>query len=353
MRRYFLTLSTALSALSFFGSDALAQNPPPQGQYGGQAQWSTQQGAYGSGYGVPPPPAAPSGKKRSTALEVGYLYVTAAAWGVGTGIWIDAEADIRDPGLSLIFPGILGVAAPVGVFALDQYVYAPAMPRGLPSSIATGLLVGAGEGLGIASYQWVSSDEENEWGFKGLARAEVIGSTLGGVAGYGFYYFLRPSPKSNVLVSSSIFWGSLIGTEFGAGASRSSADWGETNDSMSLGGLIGFNVALAGAAAVSTVWVPSWDQLGWMWGGLALGTVISLPVYLFYVNSEFDARHGLIFQGIAGALGIGAGALIGRPDRKGAIAEEENEKPKFARVRGATLVPIPGGVGAQVMGELW
>src|SRR5262249_36768684 len=133
MGRYFLGLTTAICAFSLVGSDAFAQYPPPQGQpppgqpgapaqgqFGGQ--WNAQTGGSRSGSGLPPPPPPSSGKQRSTALEVGFLYVTAAAWGVGTGIWIDAEAEIDDPGLALIFPGILGVAAPVGVFALDQYV---------------------------------------------------------------------------------------------------------------------------------------------------------------------------------------------------------------------------------------
>ena len=327
------------------------------GQYGGQVggqvgggQWG---GQYG-GYGQPQFPQQPTGRKKSTALEVGYLYVTAGAYGVGTGIWLDAMLGIEDPGLRFIFPGILGVAAPVGVFVLDQYVYRPAMPEGLPSAIATGFVVGAGEGLGVASTQFVRADESNEWSFKGLASAEVIGSTVGGAGGYALYYFLRPHPKSNVFIGSSVFWGSAIGSFFGGGASN--GDWGETNDTVALGGLIGFNVALGGAVLLSAAgWRPSWDQIGWMWGGLALGTVVSLPVYIFYAGSDFDPRRGLIFQGVAGTLGLAAGALIGRPDKAGAIAETEpaNARPAFARIRGGGLLPIPRGIGAQVSGELW
>ena len=91
-----------------------------------------------------------------------------------------------------------------------------------------------------------------------------------------------------------------------------------------------------------------------MWGGLALGTVLSLPVYIFYAGSDYDPRRGLIFQGVAGTLGLGAGALIGKPDKKGAIAEdEEPEHPRFARVMGGGLMPVNQGVGAQVYGTLW
>ncbi|MBU0606814.1 MAG: hypothetical protein KKI08_02960 [Armatimonadetes bacterium] len=131
----------------------------------------------------------------STGLEMGYLYVAAAGWGIGTGIWIDAEAEVGDPGLMLIAPAVIGVAAPMGVFLIDRFAYSKGMPEGLPSAVATGLLVGGGEGLGIASLQWVRTKEEDAWGFKGLARAEVLASTLGGGAGYGLYYALRPVPQ--------------------------------------------------------------------------------------------------------------------------------------------------------------
>jgi hypothetical protein len=347
------------------------QQPYPPGQYGGQVGGQVGGGQYGGqygGYGQPPGfgyPQPQTGRKKSTALEVGYLYVTAGAYGVGTGIWIDAMAGIDDPGLRLIMPGVLGVAAPVGVFVLDQYVYRPAMPEGLPSAIATGFVVGAGEGLGVASTQWVRADEANEWTFKGLASSEVIGSTLGGAGGYALYYFLRPHPKSNIFIASSVFWGSAIGSFFGGGVSSSVPDnpapgdgtgtWGKTNDTVALGGLIGFNVALGGAVLLSAAgWRPSWDQIGWMWGGLALGTVVSLPVYLFYAGSDHDPRRGLVFQGVAGTLGLVAGALIGRPDKPGAIAEAPSTtRPAFAKIRGGGLMPIDHGIGAQVSGELW
>lgn len=325
--------------------------PPPAG-YGAPPPGYGQPG-YGAppGYAYPPPPAPPApSTQRATALEMGSLYVTATGYGVGTGIWIDAIAGIGDPGLRFIFPGIFGVAAPVTVFVLDRY---SPMKRGMPSAIATGMLIGAGEGLGIASFQFVSADEADVWGFTGLATAEFVGATLGGAAGAAAGYFLRPSPKSNVFAASAVGWGTLIGSAFGAGASN--GEYGVANDTISLGGLIGFNVGLGSAAALSAVWVPSWEQIGFMWGGFALGAVVSLPVYIFYAGSDYDPRRGLIFQGVASTIGIGAGALLGRPDKKGALVRNEDPEPapRFAQVLGGGLLPVPGGMGAQVVGQLW
>ena len=58
--------------------------------------------------------------------------------------------------------------------------------------------------------------------------------------------------------------------------------------------------------------------------------------------------------GVGGTLGLGAGALIGKPDKKGAIAENEEEAPpRFDRVLGGGLMPVSQGIGAQMYGVLW
>ncbi len=404
-----MRLSTLLGSISALlvtavTSGALAQYPAQSGaqfqpQYGQPAygQPAYGQPAYGQpAYGQPQPYTgygyvAPTGPQKSTSLEIATLYATATAWGIGTGIWIDAEAGTHDPGISLIAPVLLGAAAPAAVFFADR----PAMREGLPSAIAAGLLIGAGEGLGVAGYQAVRSTDQHcdftsagidpkscvpssSWGFKGLARAEFIGSTIGGLGGFAYGYFLRPSPKNNVLIASSAVWGAVIGSEFGWGASKlretitvgsgsssltlsRKTTWSETNDSMALGGLIGFNALVVGAAGLSIAWRPSWQQLEWMWGGFAIGEAASLLVYPFYAASDADPRRGLIFQGVAGTIGLVAGAFIGRPDTPGSIAREERREHeeedrrrhgRFARVIGGGLMPVPGGMGASVTG-IW
>ncbi len=377
--------------------------PQPQGQYG---QPNYGQGQYGQpNYGQPgqntpyTPYAAPKKKRnRSTPLEIGYLYTVATAYGVGMGIWIDAEAQIDDPGLRFIPPILTGVAAPVGVYFLDT----PPMPKGLPSAIATGMLLGGAEGLGISTYQSVNALPGNEWTFRAFARAEMIGTTLGGAAGFAYWYFARPKPQHNMFYASSAVWGAVIGSQLGLGASNNPWSYGpvkyslpndpagapehmapascpkatdttpvtmvppgcETgaNAATARGGLIGMNVFLAGALAVGHVWNPSWNQIGWMWGGLAIGEAATLPVYLFYAGSDKDPRHGLIVQGIGGTLGIVAGALIGRPEHRGAVAEldEEMVEKKYwetdkhkVRLTGGGLMPVSNGMGLSAYGQLW
>ena len=109
--RPLVSLLSALLVSSVSWTAAAQYGAPP---YGGQ-----QGGSYGGQYGAPyggyayAPPQKKSLPK-STPLEVGYLYATSVAYGMGTGIWFDALVGIDDPGVQFIAPALLGVAAPVG-----------------------------------------------------------------------------------------------------------------------------------------------------------------------------------------------------------------------------------------------
>lgn len=315
------------------------QQAPPPGQPGFGA-------TFGGPYAPPVYVPAPASKKR-TNLEIGYLYATSVTYGVGLGVWLATEIGIEDPGVFLIPPAILGVAAPVGVYFLDD----PLMPRGMPAAIATGMLVGAGEGLGFASFQIVTADERNEWGFRGLARSMAAGSTLGAIGGYALGYYQEPSPRSSLFIGSGVVWGAAIGSMFGYGASGEGLEYGAANDSAALGGLVGFNVALVASAGLSTVYIPSWRALNWMWIGAGVGAAVSLPVYLFYAKDDGPpAKRGLLFSGTATALGIAAGAVFaGFDDSDSASADERSS---FARIESVAPLPVPGGVGVGITGSI-
>jgi len=284
--------------------------------------------------------------RERTRLEIGALYATSVAYGVGMGIWVSTEAGLEDPATFLIAPAVLGVAAPVGVFFFDR----PKLKRGVPAAVATGALIGAGEGLGIWSYQHVSANKEDEWGFKTLARIEAISSTLGAAGGLALGYFQSPSPKSSLLMSSSVVWGTAIGSMFGYGATSAGQGYGLSNDGAALGGLIGFNVGLAASAGLSTVYIPSYKSLGAMWLGAGIGFAASLPIYLLYARDGGPpAKRGLIFSGVATTLGIGAGALF-TWDSEGSVSSDA--APRFATIHGLTPFMLENGAGLNVVGEL-
>jgi len=308
--------------------------------------------------GAPPPTApapqyAPARSHSRTDLEIFSLYAVAAAYGVGIGVWFSSELDIEDPGVFLIPPAVLGVAAPAGVWFLDE----PSMPSGMPAAIASGMLIGAGEGIGIASYQFVTAEEDDEWGFKGLARATALGATIGGVAGYATGYYLEPSPRSSLLMTSSVLWGTTIGAFYGYGASEAGVGYGLANDSAGLGGLIGYNVGLAASAALSMVYVPSWDQLAWMWLGGGIGAAVSLPIFLFYAGDDGPpAKRGFLFTATTTTLGIAAGAIFASDEMDDYELGRGDQNPlgnRWASVTSFGPMALDGGAGVQVSGTLF
>jgi hypothetical protein len=347
-RRAPFAFASAVALFVTAAGDAGAQ-PTSGGVSTGPQTWQIgppQQAPY-----MGPPPSNPSSQEASD-IELGTLYAMSAGYGVGTGIWLDAELSIDDPGLKFLAPAILGVGGPVGVFLLNR----PRMPRGMPAAIAAGLAIGAGEGAGIASYQFVHASEKDAWGFRGFARSVFIGSTGGALLGYATAYTMEPSPKTSLLLGSSVAWGTVIGSMFGYGGSAAGSDFGDANDSASLGGLIGYNVGLVGAAALSTVWVPSYYSLEWMWIGFGAGAAVSLPVFLLYAGGDHDARRGLIFMGTASMLGLGAGGILTMDSRDSASTGGGlfgNDEHAPVRVTSAGLMPVPGGMGFQIGGLLF
>ncbi len=278
------------------------QFPPQQQQFPQQ-----QQPQFGPppGYGQPPPmqpPPPPANDKRSNG-EMTFLYGTSLLYGVGSGIWIDALGKVSDPGLAIIAPLALGAAAPIGVYFWDDY---SKLHKGVPSSIATGLSLGAIEGLAVAGVQWQSqSGGPKAWSFKTETTITWIFASGGGVGGYAFGEWLRPDPRSLSFIASGAGWGAIAGTEFGIGVSG--RDW---KDGASIGGIIGYNAGIAATGALSTVYVPSYETQKYMWLGFLGGTAVSSVVYVFYLFSDSDPKHGLIANSVGGLAGLGLAAAF-------------------------------------------
>jgi hypothetical protein len=292
-----------------------------------------------------PPPRSRTRSASASTFESGTLYLTTAAYGIGLGVWLDAELDFRDPALVLIPPTLLGVAFPLSAYIINH----PAMPRGLPAAISAGLAIGAGEGLAVAGVQRLTADDP--WGFTGMSRALALGSTLGGIGGYAVGVLQQPSPNISAFATSGVAWGSLIGCAIGLGASDEDAGFSRTDDWMGRGGLIGFNVGLAATMALSTAFVPSMDQLSWMWLGGGIGALASLPVYLFYVGDDAPpAKRGLLFTATATTLGIIAGGVFGPKGGGLGLMRSDSE---FARVDYVTPFSVRGGMGLRVGGTLF
>jgi hypothetical protein len=144
---------------------------------------------------------------------------------------------------------------------------------------------------------------------------------------------------------------------FGYGGSEAFSEFGAANDAMSTGGLVGYNVGLAGAAALSTIWVPTYESLGWMWIGAAAGSAAALPVFLFYAGGDHDPRRGLIIMGTTATLGLIAGGVFtsdskefGKNDNRDLFGSTPTSP---IQLTGGGLMPVPGGMGLQLSGILF
>jgi hypothetical protein len=308
-------LTTSPGVLAQYPTTPGAQNPavppaaystqPGMARNGYPATYATQPGmvypATHSAYAYPTP------KKTRSMSEMSFLYATSVIYGVGLGVEVSSEIGIKDPGLFLIAPALLGVAAPIGAYALDQ----PKMRRGIPTAIGVGLLLGAGEGLGIAGTQMVSAGANDAWKFRGLSRSMALGATVGGVGGWLAGTWLEPPPNTTVLAMSGALWGTAIGSMFGYGTTPGDHQWRRANDQTAVAGLIGYNVGALGAAATGFLSTVSERQLLWMWSGAGIGAAASLPIFLLYAGDGGPpARRGFVFMGTATTLGIVAGALF-------------------------------------------
>jgi hypothetical protein len=221
------------------------------------------------------------------------------------------------------------------------------------------MVIGAGEGMIAAAFvsgHHTDPTTPDPVTFTYFGRAEIIGSTLGLGSGIAYGLLLRPTPKKTMLITSGTAWGAIVGYELGGGATTENFKTAKAG--LSTGGLVGYNIGLAAAATTTAFWTPSWNQLAWMWGGFAVGEAAGALVYPIYAATGGDPRHGLIFQGIAGSVGAVAGAFLGHSDHAVAVAEEREDRAwmkhhHFARIRGGGLMPVPGGAGGTLSGELW
>ncbi len=233
-----------------------------------------------------------------------YLYGVGFAYGVGTGIWIDSLAKESDPGIAFIAPLLFGAGVPIGMYAWD---YNQEFDRGVPSSIATGLLLGGVEGMAISGLQWqlTGNDGPNTWSFRTWTSITFATATVGGLGGYAFGEWLRPDPRSLALISSGAGWGAITGVLFGSGVVG--GDW---KDGAAVWGFAGYNAGILAAGAVATSYVPSWQTLKYMWLGDLLGTLATTPVYLFYIGNDSEIHHGLIANAVGGLAGLGIAAAL-------------------------------------------
>jgi hypothetical protein len=263
--------------------------------------------------------------------------VTSALYGIGTGIWLDALFKIKDPGGAILMPLAFGAAAPVGVFFWDRY--GGPLHRGVPASVSAGLVLGGVEGIAIAGTQWQYTREDgNDWSFQTQTTVTWIMASVGGVGGWAFGEWIRPDPRSLTFIGSGAGWGAISGSLFGIAVQGRHDDW---KDGSSVAGLIGYNVGMLGAGAISILHTPSYNSQKYMWMGYGLGALAGCIVFPFYLFVDDPVvKRGLIGPSIGALAGAGlAGAFTWdlRDDDGTVPTTGKSFKPPFD----LAIAPIP------------
>ena len=272
--------------------------------------------------------------------ELAFLYGTSAAYGITMGAWIDtlgpcspgnkdkAGKNLCDPGGAVVAPLLLGTVFPLGFFLWDNFYRGGpgkggGMHRGVPSSISTGLIVGALEGLGVAGANYAVTSpggptDTNRWGSDGIMTSVFVGATVGGIAGYAYGEAVRPDPRKIAFIASGAGWGAAMGAFMGGGVANS--DPSSVIQGVLIGNLVGTNLGLGTTGLLAALgYDPSWRSLKYMWLGAAIGFVATSPIYLIYLAEPNDNQtvacppngcpkenHGMI----ASSLGILGGIII-------------------------------------------
>jgi hypothetical protein len=277
--------------------------------------------------------------------ELVFLYATSAAYGLTMGAWIDTLgpcspnnkainpktgtlSNVCDAGAAVVAPLLIGTAIPLAFFLWDNFYHGGpgkggGMHKGVPSSIGTGIIVGALEGLGVAGANYAVTSpggptDTNRWGSDGIMTSVFVGATLGGIAGYAFGEAVRPDPRKIAFMASGAGWGAMMGAFFGGGVADS--DPGSVAQGMLVGNLVGTNIGLGVTGTLAALgYDPSWASLKYMWIGGAIGLVATSPIYLIYLAEPPDnttncngggcprANHGML----ANSFGILAGVVLG------------------------------------------
>jgi hypothetical protein len=294
-------------------------------------------------------PSSAAGDGQRTTDELSWLYLTAVAYGLGTGGWLAVQTE-PDSAAGGILPalGLAGAAAAAVAFADSRDAFA----YGVPQSITTGLTLGVAEGAAWAVWNQSRVRAADEWEDKMLATVIWGASTLGAVAGGAVGALAGTTPGRASMVGSSGIWTGVLSGLAVASLSGNAAD--ERDDRALLAGALGLNVgAVAGAILAGPV-SPSiarvrFMDLGGIAGGLLAGGIYVSATDGFKREDDGQERGLYATTALGIAAGLGAATYLTRtmPADRGA-----SRRRHAAALRAEpTLLPVSGGMALGASGS--
>lgn len=221
-------------------------------------------------------------RARPTGDEWAMLYLTSIAYGGSAGMFVDGLAQHGNAYATASLAVALTVPVGAGLGAVGVAVVNGLVPirRGVPQTVATGILLGLGEGLALD--EWSSNRASTSFHTYTKDTAWIFGTaTVGLVSGIVVSTVVKTTPgRASWVATTGLFGGVFAGSIAGALSPQSSFGTkginAEGNRAVGLtaaiAGLAGAGAGLASATALS----PSSGRvhlidLGWMLGTILPG----------------------------------------------------------------------------------
>jgi hypothetical protein len=265
--------------------------------------------------------ASPEHSDRRNTFELLELYWLGFGYGLGTGIFVDVQAEVENLRGAVWLPVLFAGGGIAAAYLID---HGHPIRRGRASSANTGMLLGLGFAAALAGQidedlsrarpfdcGWGASTT-CDWRDYDLSSKEVasiawLGATIGLGAGLGLGVLTDATPGDASFVFAGGVWGSALGLLANAA--------GESDDGYGLAAMIGMGIGATGTAIGAHFLRPSESQVRWTNLGAVAGSLLGAAVG---VLPDTRLRDPTLFcMAIsAGILGGGiAGFVLGRPSQ--------------------------------------
>ena len=270
---------------------------------------------------------------RRTSTEMAQLYVAAAAYGIGTGLWLAVQTEPESVAAVTLPTLALGVAAPVGVYLLDDR---STLRYGTPTAILSGLTVGLTQGALWTTYYQAQARAADEFSGRTMATLVWLPTTLGAVAGCVLGETFGTTPGRAELVAA----GSTLAATFTGllTAALLPDDIQRPDDYVALSAALASNAGAVGGWFLGRAWSPSIARVRYLQLGALGGGAGSALLFLTFAGKDSEPRAAAAVT----AIGLGGGVALATVLTSGMAPDNRRE---LSGAASAQLLIAPGADG--------
>ncbi len=285
----------------------------------------------------------PDARVRTTD-EVASLYIYAAAYGAGTGLWLSNLADAKSSA-GVLLPALSLTAAGIGAVAAFDNLGSYKLKYGAPQAIVSGMTIGLVDGALISAWH-ESVPNRSKWSSARVEGVLWAGATAGALAGGLAGHFSAVTPGRASWVGSGGLWSGVVVELLSLTIAGNTID-ASTNFATLL---VAYNAGLAAGVLTAKSASPSVARVRFLDLGGVLGGFMMGGLYLAVAGNGGGARVGSAVTGLGVLGGLGGAWALTRGmegDRiEDRLVPEKSTSFHFA----PTVSPVPGGMTGGVGG---